>query len=81
MSVWSELMGRVPTSSFEAPPPEGLVMASIDYATGLAADAACGDAVQVPVPEGTLIPPLAGCPPAGPGVVEGAVEWLRDLVR
>lgn len=81
MSVWSDLMGRLPTSSFEAPPPEGLVMASIDYASGLAVNAGCGDAVQVPVPAGTVIPPLAGCQPADQGVVEGAVDWLRELVR
>ena len=81
MSIWSELLSRMPLTSFEAPPPEGLVSISIDYATGLAADASCGDVVLVPVPEGTEVPALAGCPMGPAGITENALQWLRDLVR
>jgi penicillin-binding protein 1B len=81
MSIWSDLFSRLPLTSFEAVPPEGLVAVGIDYATGLAADTSCGDVVMVPVPEGTAIAPLPGCAGSAGGVVEGAVQWLRDLVR
>ncbi len=81
MSVWSELMSRVATAGFEAAPPAGFEMRSIDYASGLAADASCGDVVWLPLPQGTDVPPLPGCAAAPGGVVEPALRWLRDLVR
>jgi penicillin-binding protein 1B len=81
MSIWSDLFGRVPLTSFEAMPPEGLVAISIDYDTGLAAEAPCGSPVVVPVPEGMQVPPLPGCAASGTGIAEGAIQWLRDLVR
>jgi penicillin-binding protein 1B len=81
MSVWSELMARVPLASFEALPPDGLVLATIDYPTGLAAGPGCGDPVQVPVPAGTEIPPLPGCEGVPSGLTENALQWFRDLVR
>jgi penicillin-binding protein 1B len=80
MSIWSDLMSRLPLASFETPPPDGLVMLSIDYPTGLAAEAPCGDPVLVPVPEGTTVPPLPGCAGAG-GILDEPLRWLRDLVR
>ena len=80
MAIWGDLVSRLPLTSFEAPLPDGLVAIGIDYPTGLAADASCGDVVVVPVPEGTEVPPLPGCP-AGPGITENALQWLRDLVR
>jgi penicillin-binding protein 1B len=81
MSVWSELMARVQLASFEALPPDGLVLATIDYPTGLAAGPGCGDPVQVPVPAGTEIPPLPGCEGVPGGLTENALQWFRDLVR
>jgi hypothetical protein len=75
------LFSRVALTSFEGMPPAGIVNISIDFATGLAADASCADVVRVPVPEGTQVPPLPGCAGSAGGVVEGAVQWLRDLVR
>lgn len=81
MSVWSEFMSRVPVASFDAPLPEGFELRSIDYPTGLAADASCGDVVWLPLPQGTVVPPLPGCASGPAGVVEPALQWLRDLVR
>jgi len=81
MSVWGDLLGSVPLASFEPPVPDGLVPLGIDYATGLAADAACGDLVLVPVPEGTTVPPAPNCPGSRGGIAEGTLQWLRDLVR
>jgi penicillin-binding protein 1B len=81
MSVWSDIMGRLPAVSFDAPLPEGLEFRSIDYPSGLAADAPCGDVVMLPLPQGASVPPLPGC---GDASVSGAIaplEWLRGLVR
>ncbi len=80
MAIWGDLVSHLPLASFDVPLPEGLVAISIDYPTGLAADPSCGDVVVVPVPEGTEVPPLPGCP-AGPGFTENALQWLRDLVH
>lgn len=80
MSIWSDLLARLPLVSFEVPPPEGLVLLSIDYPSGLAADASCGDVVLVPVPEGTLVPTLPGC--AQPqSFISERLRWLRDRMR
>jgi penicillin-binding protein 1B len=82
MTIWSDLFSRVPLTSFQGVPPEGLVAVSIDYETGFAADPSCvADVVVVPVPEGTQLPPLPGCKMNSTGVAEGAIRWLRDLVR
>jgi penicillin-binding protein 1B len=87
MSVWGDLVGHLPVQSFEAPPPDGLVLATIDYRTGLATatsaamDPACGDPVAVPVPEGTAIPPLPGCAGVETGFTEKALQWMRDLIH
>ncbi len=80
MSVWGDLLSRTRLTAFETPVPEGLVLLSIDYPTGLAADASCGDPVLVPVPEGTEAPPLPGCPGAD-GIMENPLQWLRELIR
>ena len=81
MSVWSELMARTPLTSFEALPPDGLVNLRIDWSTGLAASDACGGTLLVPVPAGTVVPPLPGCEPGDVTFIEEAFEWLKDLVE
>lgn len=80
MSVWSDLLARVPLTSFQAPVPEGMVAIDIDYATGLGVGPGCGDPVQVPVPAGTEVPLLPGCAGAD-AALENPLQWLRDLIR
>jgi len=81
MSVWSELLGRVPLVGLAAPLPEGLTTLSIDYPTGLAAREGCGDPVVVAVPVGTEVPPLPGCGTDPAGIAEKTIEWLRGLIH
>jgi penicillin-binding protein 1B len=78
MAIWSDLLSHLPLASFEAPLPEGLVAMSIDYPTGLAANETCGDVVLIPVPDGTEVPTLPGCPM---GFTENALQWFRNLVQ
>lgn len=74
LSVWSHLMADISTSSWEAPLPDDLQQVTIDYPTGLRAEASCsGDLVTLPVPPGTNPPVKAGCPAMMPlGVAAGA---------
>jgi penicillin-binding protein 1B len=80
MSIWADLLGRLPLASFEAPPPEGLELIGIDYASGLQADATCADVVMVPVPQGTTVPWHPDCAPPEAGFIGERLRWLRERV-
>jgi len=50
--VWSGTMRSLHAASYEAPQPDSLEMAWIDYATGRPSAERCTDAVRVPLPAG-----------------------------
>jgi penicillin-binding protein 1B len=67
LPVWSHLMAEISTSSWDAPMPDDLQQVTIDYPTGLRAQASCSsDLVTLPVPPGTNPPVKPGCPPMMP---------------
>lgn len=88
LAVWSHLIGEVSTGSWNAPMPDGLQEVTIDYPTGMRAQASCsGDLVTLPVPPGTNPPVKPGCPTmlplgagapaaAAPGLLQRAGRWL-----
>lgn len=83
LSVWSNVMGSIGTTSWTAAMPEGLEERWIEFPTGLAAQPDCGEEViQVAVPRGTQLPNAPGC---APGVLDGlgerAKEWWRSIIR
>jgi len=85
LSVWSHLIADISTSSWDAPMPDGLQQVTIDYATGLRAEASCsGDLVTLPVPPGTNPPVKPGCPAMMPlGVsagITGAAAAAADRI-
>jgi len=85
LPVWSRIMAGLQESSWEAPMPDSMAEAWIDYGTGERVEPSCSqDAVPVAVPVGTQLPMKAGCS-SGTGTVEGIVErageWLRDIIR
>jgi len=84
LPVWSRLMRSIGTTSWNAPLPEGLEDKSIEFMTGLAAEANCGgeELVMVAVPSGTELPAKPGCEQSTLGRIgERAREWWRSVVR
>jgi hypothetical protein len=63
--------------------PDSLEEVAIGYATGSAVTPGCVvDAVQVAVPRGSVIPVDPRCEAGGVQAVgEGAVRWLRSIIR
>ena len=61
--VWAHIMASIGTLPLSMPPPEGLSDTWIDFATGLQTTPACDglNAVEITVPQGTPLPPMAGC--------------------
>jgi penicillin-binding protein 1B len=84
LPVWSRLMRSIGTTSWSAPLPEGLEEKSIEFMTGLAANASCGgeNLVTIAVPSGTQLPAKSGCETSVFGELgERAREWWRSVVR
>ncbi|MGH8227912.1 MAG: penicillin-binding transpeptidase domain-containing protein, partial [Steroidobacteraceae bacterium] len=74
LGAWSHLMADIATSSWSAPMPASLQQVTIDFATGLRANAQCSDdLVTLPVPPGTHPPLKPGCLGASIGGATGAV--------
>jgi penicillin-binding protein 1B len=88
LPVWARIMAGLGTSSWNAPMPESLVEAHVEYPTGLRAVPGCAtDIVAVAVPADTAVPPRPGCglPEGGSststGLIDRAQQWLRGVVH
>jgi penicillin-binding protein 1B len=85
LPVWARLMAGLGTTSWNAPMPESLAEAWIDFPTGQQVDANCSaDATPIAVPAGTQLPMKPGCGPESRGVdsiVKRAGQWLRDIMH
>ena len=85
LPVWTRIMAGLEETSWDAPMPESLAEAWIDYPTGLKVEKGCTeDAVPIAVPVGTELPVKAGCsqqPNSMQSIVERAGEWLRDMMH
>ena len=83
LPVWTRVMSGLGTTSWNAPMPESLVEASIEYPTGLAGEPGCAqDLITVAVPVGTDLPVKAECGGRGlDSILERAGEWLRDIIH
>jgi penicillin-binding protein 1B len=83
LPVWARLVAGYGDAGYESMPAEGLQDVPIDFATGMMAEAGCGDQVTLPLPVGTVVPPnpLCGSGFNGlEGVAEQGMEWLRGLL-
>lgn len=77
LSVWSQLMASIGTTSWNAPLPEGLQDAWIEYPTGLGAKADCGEEpIQVALPIGVELPMKPECQG---GVINNLADWWRTF--
>jgi penicillin-binding protein 1B len=82
LAVWSQLMGSLNTSSWDAFLPDSLEEKSIEYQTGLRATPACAkDVLHVAVPRGVVIPLKPECET---GVLQNLGErasgWLQGII-
>jgi penicillin-binding protein 1B len=87
LPVWARLMSGLGTTSWNAPMPENLAEAWIDYPTGQQLVQGCtGDPTPIAVPTGTQIPMKPECEQQQHGnaiesIVKRAGEWLRDIMH
>ncbi len=84
LPVWARLMASLGTTSWNAPLPESMAEAWIDYPTGLMVEPGCSeDAAPIAVPVGTQLPMKPGCGAQSgiDSIVKRAGEWLRDIMH
>lgn len=83
LSIWSNLMRRLPITSWDAPMPESLRETWIEYDTGLETRPTCSeDVVSIVVPNETALSGKPGC-------IEGtfsdfatrAKQWLKGIIH
>jgi penicillin-binding protein 1B len=87
LPVWADTMSKLKSASFEPVPPELVEDRWIGYRDGLETTQACGDAVLIAVPKGTVLPAKPGCSSAAtaasstPSVGEKIKTWLKNIVH
>ncbi len=82
LKIWASLVGGLAQStSFSQTVAAGLEPVWLDFATGRSTYNGCGDAVLVPLPEGTKPPRLAGCGRGLRELRERARDWLEGNDR
>jgi penicillin-binding protein 1B len=83
LPVWAKLMAGLGGTSWSAAMPESLQEISIDYPSGLRAEAGCADEIiSIAVPQGAEPPMKPGCGSTPvENIVERASDWIRDLVN
>jgi penicillin-binding protein 1B len=77
LAVWSRLMASIGTSSWNAPLPEGIDEAWIEFPSGFGAKPGCAEeVVSVALPTGVELPMKPGCED---GVISRLGEWWRGV--
>jgi penicillin-binding protein 1B len=83
LPVWGELMASLDPEPLALPKPEGIENVLIDPQSGLRADFACSDAVELPFALGSAPVERAPCASAVGAAVEGvkqqAKSWMQRL--
>ena len=78
LPIWASVMSGIGPLSWQAPMPDGLEEAWVDYETGLLTDQDCGDTVAISVPRGTPLETMSGC---GSASWEHFTRRLREWWR
>lgn len=83
LPVWAHLMASLHQSSWDAPMPDDVAQAWIDFTTGQRITQGCADDDPVPiaVPAGTRLPVKPGCGGGLDSLVQRVGEWLHNLVH
>ena len=77
MTVWGAMMSQLDPDPLVPPQPEDIIRETIDPKTGLRADRACRDAVELPFLKGSAPQEWAPCAHSHGG--NGLGNWLRHL--
>ncbi|MEZ5559538.1 MAG: penicillin-binding protein 1B [Pseudomonadales bacterium] len=75
LKVWDELMMRLGVQPLHHAPADDVV--SIEYATGLLANADCAEVVQVPIPADAALQSKPGCGITLRSITERLRAWLK----
>ena len=81
LPVWARLVAGFGDASYAPTPAEGLQAVPFDFATGMMAEAGCGDPVTLPLPVGTVLPPNPACSTGLNGIAERGIEWLKGILH
>jgi penicillin-binding protein 1B len=87
LPIWADIMAELGAAELLPMRAEGLVLAEVEYHSGLLARGACADTVVIPVPASAQLYARRDCPPESEGETQGAnrieqgVQWLRRKLR
>jgi penicillin-binding protein 1B len=79
--IWSDIVSRINTAPYDAPPPNDANLVSIDYSTGLVTDARCPGAVALPITNGDVPPKAAACGSSRVSLGSKLRSWLENALR
>ncbi|MEO1575923.1 MAG: penicillin-binding transpeptidase domain-containing protein, partial [Pseudomonadota bacterium] len=84
LPIWAQLMRATAQVPYQLPHSDEIQMQTLDYTSGMLADAGCDDTVLVPLPRDAELPPPAPCAGTSdrPGIKDTIEDrllpWLRD---
>ena len=83
LSIWANLMRRLPITSWDEPLPEALRETWIEYDTGLETRPTCSeDVVSIVLPREAILPVKSGCLEGTFGdFAERAKQWLKGIIH
>ena len=79
LTVWGEMMARLPLEPLETPPPEEIERVWIDRDTLLRADSDCNDAIELPFIRGSAPVQTAPCVTRSPA--KTIKNWFKRLFQ
>lgn len=81
LSIWSDIMAGIETTSWNQPLPEGLHETQIEFLTGLGVNEGCAsNGMSVAVPTDAEIPLRDGCKSTDSSIAARASNWLRGII-
>ncbi len=83
LSIWANLMRRLPITSWDEPLPESLRETWIEYDTGTETRPTCSeDVVSIALPREVILPTKPGCLEGTfSDFTERAKQWLKGIIR
>ena len=85
LPIWAQLMRASAEVPYQLPHSDEIHMQTLEYASGMLADASCSQTVLLPLPRSAELPPAAPCAEPVDGredrrLRDGLLPWLRDRI-